>query len=153
MRFPPLASWAPAQGSHCRQDHQVRQREGTPQGTQGTWSLGFGYGRKAGPSCLRRECGWQSNPGNRPQLVFRGRGGRDPVPGQPSHLANWLLTQEEGSHTGSRKGSDLQLESGREAKARRLSSTLGLNGARSSMSLEMIQAAWALAPQCGASAQ
>lgn len=30
--FLPPASWAPAQGSHCRQNHQVKNREGVPRG-------------------------------------------------------------------------------------------------------------------------
>ena len=42
-----------------------------------------------------------------------GREMQDTIPEQPGPLANWLLTQEGGSHSGSRKGSALQLKNRR----------------------------------------
>lgn len=53
---------------------------------------------------------------------------QDTVPEQPGPLANWLLTQERGSHSGSRKGSALQLENRRKAIGRRLRGTEGRLG-------------------------
>ena len=50
---------------------------------------------------------------------------QDIVSEQPGPLANWLLTQEGGSHSGSRKGSALQLENRRKDIGRRLPSTEG----------------------------
>lgn len=91
------------------------------------WKLCFGY-MEAWFTTLGKGVRWQSNPGNRTQLLLGGGETPDTVTGQPGPLGNWLLTQEGGSHTGSRKGSNLQLENRRKAKGRRLCSTKGHMG-------------------------